>query len=524
MTNDPQLTNHSSPRLLPTASESRPDVSQTFHSVPRPFRIAIVGGGISGLAAAWFLTRSSPAPEIVLLESSSRLGGVLETISDGPYIVERSADNFATLIPDALRFSEESGYLSELISPNTEGRQAYVLRRGRVLPIPAGFSLMQPTRIAPILTTRTLSLCGKLRLLSEYLVKARRDQADESLESFATRRLGREAFENLVEPIVSGIFTADPAKLSMQATLPQFLAMESQHGGLIRGYLALRRDDSAAAARRASGARYDQFLAPRKGMSHWIEHIQRQLPTAAVQLNTTVRHIQRVKSELVTNRQPDADTPREGWRLETSRDAIDCDGLIIATPNYQAANLLGAELPKLERLLTSVTYASSAVVALVIDRCDLPNRLTGFGLIVPRKERRPTLAISYSSNKYPGRAPEDQILLRMFFGGAMQEDFVERSDSDLETIAQDELRSILGWQGKRPWWQAVIRWKQAMPQYHVGHVGRMEELQQVLQSTPSLKLCGAGYAGVGIPQCIRSARRAIDELLQHFTMRDALHR
>ncbi len=183
-------------------------------------RIAVVGGGIAGLAAAWHVKAKCPDWSVTVYEASSRTGGVLETIYDPPYLIERSADNFATLIPDALDLCKAVNYTQHLISPQPNGRQAFVLSRGRILPIPVGFSLVQPTRIWPILTTGTLSFPGKLRMLSEYFVSRRTSHEDESLESFATRRLGREAFESLVEPIVSGIFTADPAKLSMLATLP----------------------------------------------------------------------------------------------------------------------------------------------------------------------------------------------------------------------------------------------------------------------------------------------------------------
>ncbi len=279
-------------------------------------KIAVVGAGIAGLAAALYLRHKRPELEVTILESSDRAGGVLETIYDEPYLIERSADNFATLIPDALELCKLTGYVDHLTSPQPNGRQAFVLNRGRILPIPVGFSLVQPTRVWPILTTGTLSMAGKLRMLSEYFVKARLSGEDESLESFATRRLGREAFENLVEPIVSGIFTADPSRLSMQATLPQFVSMERQHGGLIRGYLAARRQDAAAVSRRASGARYDQFMAPRQGMSHWIKHLVSALPPDTIRLRETVQSIERSADGL--------------WQVDTGTARYQCDGVVMS--------------------------------------------------------------------------------------------------------------------------------------------------------------------------------------------------
>ncbi|MFO0939313.1 MAG: protoporphyrinogen oxidase [Pirellulales bacterium] len=261
-------------------------------------RIVIIGGGISGISAALHATARAPEAEVLLLESSSRVGGVLETLKFDNYLIERSADNFATLIPNARDLSEKFGLLPSLIQPNSEGRQAFVYSAGRAHPIPAGFSLMQPTRVLSILTTRVLSLRGKIRLLGEYWAKQRPDSiSDESLESFAIRRLGKEAFDRLVEPIVSGIFTANPKTLSMAATMPQFLQMEREHGGLIRGYLASKRQDAAAAARRASGARYDQFMAPREGMSSWINALASKLPEGCVRLQTSATGLQKTNDQ-----------------------------------------------------------------------------------------------------------------------------------------------------------------------------------------------------------------------------------
>ena len=474
-----------------------------------PRRIAIVGAGISGLAAAWTMHLRLPKTQLTVFESADRAGGVLETIYDAPYLVERSADNFATLIPDALDLCKATGYLDELISPEQNGRQAFVLNRGRVLPIPAGFSLVQPTRLWPILTTRTLSVAGKIRLLSELIVPPRSDDADESLQSFATRRLGRNAFENLVEPIVSGIFTADPSKLSMQATLPQFVKMEREHGGLIRGYLAARRENAAAVSRRASGARYDQFVAPRHGMTHWIKHLVESLPPSTIRFNQTVLSVQRV---LRASPEPHPTNTRSTWRVKTSTVDEHFDGLIMAAPTHHAARLLQPSEPEIAERLSKFDYASSAVVILVVDRQHVQRRVDGFGLIVPSIERSPVLAISYSSNKYAGRAPDDQLMMRIFFGGAKAPEMLQRSDAALIAAAEAQIREILGWQGQACRWQGVARWHNAMPQYHIGHNARVAELQQLVAQLGGLRLCGNAYSGVGIPQTVRSGRQAAQEL------------
>ena len=474
-------------------------IGNAIESNQQPLRIAVVGAGIAGLAAAITVRQNRPAAEVTIFESSGRAGGVLETIYDAPYLIERSADNFATLIPDALDLCKLTGYADEMISPQPNGRQAFVLNRGRILPIPVGFSLVQPTRVWPILTTGTLSVAGKLRMLSEYFVKARRSDEDESLQSFATRRLGREAFENLVEPIVSGIFTADPTRLSMQATLPQFVKMEREHGGLIRGYLAARRQDAAAVARRASGARYDQFMAPRQGMSHWIKHLEGFLPAGSIRFQQTVRSVERGEGST--------------WLVRTAAEALPYDGVIMATPVKHTAECLRDTAPTLSASLRQIEYASSAVVVVIVDRADIKGRVDGFGLIVPAREGRPVLAISYTSNKYAGRVPDDQLMLRIFLGGATQPEVVLRSDDELMQLATQQLREILDWRGQRCRWQGLVRWNEAMPQYHLGHTQRVDAIMEEVRQLGTIRLCGAGYSGVGIPQTVRSARTAVEDLL-----------
>jgi oxygen-dependent protoporphyrinogen oxidase len=291
--------------------------------------------------------------------------------------------------------------------------------------------------------------------------------------------------------------------------------MERKAGGLIRGHLAARRQDAAAAARRASGARYDQFVAPKSGMSSLISALTNRLPAGSLRLNTQVHSLKRqAPSSIHLAGTPDTAPHSREWIVETATDRQTYDAVICATPVAVTARLVRDLLPQAVPLLEGIPYASSAVVAMIVSRAELTGRTDGFGLIVPHKEGRPTLAISYTSNKYPGRVPEDQILLRIFLGGALQPDMVNLSDAALLQLAGQELREILGWHGKVARWQGVIRWREAMPQYLVGHVERLQQLEQLLASIPTLKLCGAGYAGVGIPQCVRGGRQAAQALLQ----------
>lgn len=467
-------------------------------------KVAIVGGGIAGISAALELSLQPSMCTFKLFESDKRLGGVLETERAEDYLVERSADNFATLLPSALDLTKEFADPSELISPEQNGRQAFVLHNGVLEPIPVGFSLMQPTRIGSILTTRTLSIAGKLRLIYEYMVPAREQDDDESLESFVTRRLGREAFENLVEPIVSGIFTADPSTLSMKATMPQFLKMEREHGGLIRAHMAAKKSDAAAAARKASGARYDQFVAPKHGMSSWISALTSQIPEEDLLLKTKVQSLEKRGNRwLLTSHSLDSQAAK----------TEEFDAVILATPSKITSRLLSKSLPSVANLVGDIHYASSVVVAMVVNKKDVRGRLDAFGMITPSKEQRDALAISYTSNKYDGRVPKQEILFRLFFGGAQRPELVELDDDELIKIAKEELRVIQRWTGKDPNWSAVIRWNEAMPQYTLGHTQRVKQIYDLLAPDPTIRLCGAAYEGVGIPQCVRGGRRAAKAIL-----------
>jgi oxygen-dependent protoporphyrinogen oxidase len=279
--------------------------------------------------------------------------------------------------------------------------------------------------------------------------------------------------------------------------------MERTSGGLIRGYLRSKREDAAAAARRASGARYEQFMAPRDGMSAWIDGLARHLPANSVSLNCRV-------VGLALERQ----AGDSSWMVTTDRGSRQpFDGVILATPASVTAKLLQSVAPDAAAMVSEIPYASSAVVAMIVNRADIGARMDGFGVVVPSNQGRAALAISYSSNKYPGRTPEGEVLLRVFLGGALRPDVVDWSDTDLQRTAVNDVRDILAWKGSQPNWQAVIKWKNAMPQYLVGHVAKIQRLREQLDGLPSLQLCGAAYEGVGIPQCVRSARQAAERLL-----------
>jgi len=468
------------------------------HETSLPRSIAVIGGGITGLAAAHRVVELSPDCGVALYEAGDRLGGVLRTTREAGYLLEHCADNFITNQPEAVALCQRVGLEGELLSTLPERRGAEVVCRGQLHRVPEGFMLMAPHDAWQVLKTPLLSWRGKLRLLCECLVPRRAASlADESLASFAVRRLGREAFERLVQPLVSGIYTADANQLSMAAALTRFWDMEREHGSLMRAVWRQRRN-SADGESAGSGARYSLFMTLREGMQQLIDRLADSLPAGAARLNTPVSGIE-----------------REGdrWRLRlASGETVTHDAVIVAISTIQAAALLRDIDVALAEELSGVPYAG-AVLVLAGYRLDQIGRpLRSFGFVVPEIERREILAASYSSLKFPGRAPEGRILIRVFLGGAMHPEQLDLDDAEVRRIVLRELGELLGVQGE-PELFRVLRWRGAMPQYHVGHAERVQRIEAHVQQLPGLALAGNAYHGVGIPQCIASGERAAERML-----------
>jgi oxygen-dependent protoporphyrinogen oxidase len=462
-------------------------------------RVIVIGGGISGLAAASRLAAIDPTLELTLLEAGDRLGGILETQRRDGYLIERSADNFISQPPWAMDFCRQIGFADQLIPTSDEHRGALVVNRGRLVRVPEGFMLLAPARLWPLVTTPLLSPLGKLRLLCERWVRRRTEDDDESLAAFARRRLGREAFERIVQPLSAGIYTADPEKLSLRATLPRFIEMERRHGSLIRGARIEQAAADAEGQPRGSGARYSLFVTPREGMSSLVAAVAQTLPPGTVRLACPVESI--------------AADPAGGWRVGIAGNTqpLACEGLIVATPAAPAARLVQSFDPVLGGELAGIESASTAVVVLAYRRAQIGRSLDGFGFVVPAVEKRRILSGSFSSVKFPGRAPQDTVLIRVFLGGACQSELVDLDDKRLVQIAGEELAELIGAQGA-PLWSEVVRWRQAMPQYHLGHSDRVARIEQALERWPALALAGNAYHGVGIPHCIRSGELAADRV------------
>ncbi|OLC54210.1 MAG: protoporphyrinogen oxidase [Candidatus Rokubacteria bacterium 13_1_40CM_4_69_39] len=461
-------------------------------------RLVVVGGGITGLAAAHHaleLARERRiALELTLVEARERLGGTIATERAGGFLIEAGPDSFLSEKPWALALCRRLGLEDRLARTDDRYRKVFVWHAGRLHPLPDGWELLAPTRLAPFLSSRLFSWPGTLRMAFD-LVLPRGIADDESLGAFVRRRLGREALERVAQPLVAGIYTADPDDLSLTATMPRFAELEKQERSIILG---LRRARRRALETGVSGARWSLFVTLKEGMEDLVAALATRLQPGTVLLKQRVAGVER---------------RGDRWRVATAEGAdLDADRVIVATESHAAARMLRYVDPTLATLLAEIPYASSATVTLGYRRADVPHPLDGFGFVVPRTEKRALLACTFSSVKYAGRAPEGDVLLRAFVGGALNEAVLELDDAPLVMRARAELREALGITAA-PALARVFRWPKAMPQYHVGHLARVETIERRAGALPGLDLAGGAYRGVGIADCVRSGEAAAERAL-----------
>jgi oxygen-dependent protoporphyrinogen oxidase len=428
-------------------------------------RIVIVGGGISGLAAAhhfFELEAQSPSAEgglnspteVLILEASGRLGGTLRTIRREGFLLEGGPDSFISEKPAALGLARRLGLAPNLIETSEAHRRSFVVSGGRLRPTPEGFQLLAPSRLLPFLTSDIFTWRGKARMALDLFLPRRTPAAvheDESLAEFVRRRFGREALERMAQPMVGGIYTADPEHLSLRATMPRFLEMEREHRSLILAMWKAARRQKASGLRPdgTSGARYGLFLSFDGGMQMLSDTLAARLPEGTVRLDTKVVSVTLQRGE-------------RQWSVRTANgDDINADGIILALPAYAAARLLrDADGPVADEL-DAIPYASTATVNLAYRRADVPHTLDGFGFVVPFAERRATLACTFSSIKFPGRAPDGHVLLRAFVGGALQPEMFDLDAESMTDAVRRDLRDLLGVEAS-PLFSHVEKWPRSM--------------------------------------------------------------
>lgn len=468
-------------------------------------RIIVVGGGISGLAAVHRLeeyrTAGRLSCEVLLLEAGPRLGGVIQTTRRDGFLLEWGPDTIFTNKPWGMDLIRRLGLEQRLIGTADAYRRTFVVRGGKLHPLPEGFLLLAPTRILPFLGSSLLSWRGKARTALDLILPRGKRETDESLASFVRRRLGQEALDWLAQPMIGGIYTADPEQLSLRATMPQFLQMEERHRSII---LALRRQQSSIPRGGCadSGPRYSLFATLDGGLQVLVDALTNRLPSGMTRLRCPVTAITR-------------QTTRWSVRLEDGT-SLEADAVILSLPAFHAAALMRDLDPDLARELDAIPYASSVTVNLAYCKEDITHPLDGFGFVVPACEGRTIVACSFSSVKFVNRAPAGHALLRAFAGGALQPEAFEWDDERVLTAVRRDLDELLGIRGA-PLWTVVARHPRSMPQYHVGHMARLAGLEQKLARWPGLKLAGNAYRGVGIPDAIHTGETAADALLSEIS-------
>ncbi|MGO9832742.1 MAG: protoporphyrinogen oxidase [Polyangiaceae bacterium] len=460
-------------------------------------RLVIIGGGITGLAAARAAQQQAreraSAVSVTLLEASPRLGGNLITERTGGFVLDAGPDSWVRAKPHASALARDLGLGGSLVGTSEEARRYFIAWAGRLHPVPEGLVLGVPTRLGPLAAAGLFSWRGKLRMALEPLVSARAFDGDddESIADFAARRLGREAAERLVAPLLGGISAGDASDLSVRAAFPQLVAMERDHGSLVGGMRAARR------AREESGANETSaFESLVGGVGDLVEALVDRLRTDGVTLCVSAK-VTRVG--------------REGpsWVVETETgERLIADAILLATGAPAAASVLGQLDAGVGQMLSSLSFASTATVFLGYRRSDVRHPLIGSGFLVPRALGRPILAGTWVSSKWRGRAPEGHVLLRAFVGGARGEEVLARDDKALVRLARDELCVLMGLDAE-PVLSRVFRFTRKSPQMRVGHLARMRALHdRVALLAPGVRLAGGGYDGIGIPDCIRQGQEA----------------
>ena len=446
--------------------------------------VVIVGGGICGVSAA--LTLAKRGVDFLLLEASDRWGGVIRTERAGGFLLEAGPDAVLAQKPEAVALCRELGLDARLTPTDRTLRAVYVLHRGRLRALPEGLMLAVPTRTMAFLASNLFSWPGKLRMGLEMLVPARSDARDESIASFLGRRFGAECVARLGEPLLAGIHSGDPERLSIRATFPRFVDLEVRYGSLIRGLRAtVRRPPEGSEPPPA-------FYSLPGGLTELVDALVSRLPAERLRPASAVRSVDRSGPSWNV-------AMADGRRMETR-------AVIVAAPAHRSKALLASPDPELARSLSAIPFVSTATVLLGFRRGDIAHPLDGYGLVVPKTEGLRTTALSFSSTKLPGRAPDGHVLLRGFLGGARDPEVLALDDEDLVKTVLAEMTPVLGVRGA-PVLTRVFRWPMGTPQMEVGHLDRMALLEQRVASMPGLYLTGAGIRVTGIPDSIADGSR-----------------
>lgn len=475
-----------------------------------PRTVVIVGGGISGLATAFALQEQAAAAGLsircTILESGSSWGGKIVTHRVGDLVTEAGPDSFLSQKPAGLELCAKLGLTDQLINTNETGKKAFVLHGGRLHELPEGLITFVPTQLGPFLRSGLLSWTGLARMGLEVVVPRGSMQGDESLASFFRRRFGAQAFDRVLEPLMAGIYAGDAEQMSLKATFPRFLELEQQYGSIIRGMMAARKKTRPASI---SATKRTMFVSLKNGLGDLVTALTARLIQQGVDLRQGCQvDALRVRSHQLGR-----------WMYDlilSDGSALSAESLVLATPAYVSAELLRPLTPIAGGLLEMIPYASTATIAMSYPASAVASAVEGFGFIVPRKEGRDLIAATWTSLKWPHRAPPDQVLVRCYVGGVGREAILQLDDDQLVGRVRAELSTLCGIKAE-PCYAEANRWWKAMPQYTLGHLDRLTQLDAALSRYGGLVLTGAGYRGVGIPDCIRDGALAAGRVIRHLS-------
>ena len=462
--------------------------------------VAVIGGGIAGLAAAYELSRRHLS--FVVLEQAPRAGGVIFSEELGGFTIDGGPDSLLIQKPQAIALCEELGLGGRLVSTR-QPRIAYVQRAGRLYPLPAASVLGIPTRVRPFVETGLFTWRGKVRMGRELFVARRTDDGDESIGSFMTRRFGREATMYLAEPLLAGIHAGDVNRLSMNALFPRLVDAEKKYGSLLRAFRRsanrepVNREPSNPEPRTPNpdGA----FKSLPGGLGELIHALVAALGESNVRTSCGV--------SAVTGSNPFSVRTRNG-------ETISARAVVVATPAYVTSTLLRDRDPALAALCAEIPYASAATVVLAFRRSAIGHALNGSGFVVPKVENTGLLAASWLSSKWPHRAPDDDhVLMRTFVGGARDPKALDRTDRELVTLSIRALHPLIRIDGD-PLFTRVYRFERGNAQHEVGHLRRVVEIDRALARQPGLFVTGSGFRGVGIPDCVADGRATAGRVAQ----------